>query len=217
MGFGTLIAFFVAAFSGVFTIVNPFSTASVFLAMTQGDSKKKKKAMARKACITAAVVLIVFGLAGTFILNFFSITLEAFKIAGGILVFGVGYGMVTAQKKAFDSEQEKKEAMSKEDISIIPLAIPMMSGPGAMTTAMVLMLQASGFLQMLAVVVAVIIVCLITYLLLLRASILERVLGETGKLIMNKILGLIVLVVGIQFVINGVHGVLVSFGYVSSM
>ena len=211
MGTEVAIAFFVAALAALFVIVNPFSTASVFLTITRGDSKEKKRLMAKKASITALVVLIVFALIGSSILNFFSITVEAFKIAGGIIIGGVGMNMIRAKREHLPTEKEKQDASDKEDISIIPLAIPMLSGPGSITTAIVLAGEASGMLNLFALLAAILVVCLLSYFILTQASVIDKFLGETGRRVIDRIMGLIVLVVGVQFIINGVTEVFLSW------
>ena len=211
MELGLSIAFFIACFSAIFTIVNPFSTASVFLGITSGDSREKKMKMARKACIIASILLIVFAFAGNYILSFFSITIEAFKLAGGILVAKVGLGMLKEKVKHFKSKKHEKENIERGDISVIPLAIPMMSGPGALTVAIVLMNQAKGAFNVIALVAAIIAVCVIAYFLMREAKYIQKVLGETGQDIADKLIGLIILVVGIQFMINGIQGILTNW------
>jgi len=210
--FGINVAFFIVAFSSLFTIINPFSAAPLFLSITRYDSKQKKVAMARKASFTAAIVLIVFALAGNYILNFFDITVDAFRIAGGIIIGSIGLSMINAKRDYLRTEKEKKEAVSKEDVSIIPMAIPMLSGPGAMTTSLVLMREANSVIDAATLIFAIIIVCLLSYFILSRADYIGRYLGETGKHVTERIMGLIVLVVGVQFVINGIEGLLQARG-----
>ena len=210
--FGINVAFFIVAFSSLFTIINPFSAAPLFLSITRYDSKQKKVAMARKASFTAAIVLIVFALAGNYILNFFDITVDAFRIAGGIIIGSIGLSMINAKRDYLHTEKEKKEAVSKEDVSIIPMAIPMLSGPGAMTTSLVLMREANSVIDAATLIFAIIIVCLLSYFILSRADYIGRYLGETGKHVTERIMGLIVLVVGVQFVINGIEGLLQARG-----
>lgn len=201
--------FFIAAFSSLFTIVNPFSAASVFITITTGDSKKKKRLMAKKAAITAALVLIIFAFIGNYILSFFGITIPAFRIAGGLIIGYIGFKMMYAKREHFHSKKEKKEAVEKEDVSIIPMAIPLLSGPGAMTTTIVLMGQASGVIDLMTLIFTIILVCIITYFVLANADKVEKKLGENGKRIVEKVMGMIVLVIGIQFIINGIEGLIV--------
>jgi multiple antibiotic resistance protein len=202
-----VIAFFIAAFISLFTITNPFSTASIFHVLSKGNSKKEKKRIAKKSTITAAATLIIFAFFGHYILEFFSITIDAFKIAGGLLIFGVGYSMVKGSREHFSNEKEAEHASSKEEISIIPLAIPMLSGPGAMVTSIVLMEEAMGSVgSVLSIILAIILVCILAYILLLKSNAIDKYLGETGVKVTDKILGLIVLVIGVQFVLNGLTG-----------
>jgi len=207
-----VVGFFIASFVSLFTIMNPFSTATVFHNISSGNTKAEKKFMAKRATVIAAVVLIVFTFLGAYILDFFSVTMEAFRIAGGILVFGVGYKMISTGKEHFSSDKEEKHAVDKEDVSIIPLAIPMLSGPGAMTTALVLMNDAGGeIFSVLSIILSILIVCVISYIALINANALDSFLGETGTRVTDKILGLIVLVIGIQFVINGVKALFTAW------
>lgn len=201
-----MIAFFIAAFSALITIVNPFSTVPIFLSITTNNNAKQKETMARRASITAIIVLVVFAIAGSHILNFFGITLDAFRIAGGILITGIGWGMIHTGKKHFRSEKEHKEAIKKEDVSIIPLAIPSLSGPGAITTAIFLMQDAPTFTHQLLVIIAIGIVGLISYILLSKAFYLNKILNETTRHVIDKIMGLLVLVIGVQFIANGIIG-----------
>lgn len=206
--FGINIAFFIAAFSSLFTIINPFSAATIFISITRFDSRKKKIAMARKASLTAAIVLVVFALAGNYILNFFGITVDAFRIAGGIIIGSIGLSMINAKRDHLRTEKEKNEAVTKEDVSIIPMAIPILSGPGAMTTSLVLMREVNSVFDVATLIFAIIIVCLLSYFILSRADYIGKYLGETGKHVTERIMGLIVLIVGVQFVINGIEGLL---------
>jgi multiple antibiotic resistance protein len=205
-------AFFIKAFVALLTIVNPFSTASVFLTITTGDSKKKKWMMARKATIIAAFTLIIFALIGQYILNFFSITIDAFRIAGGILIAGVGIRMIKGTRLRFASEKDKKEAAKRSDISIIPLGIPLLAGPGSMTTSIALMGDAGSIIKISSVIVSIILVCIVSYYVLKKSDYVDKVLGETGMKVVDRVLGLIVMVVGVQFIINGIQGAITSWG-----
>ena len=205
---GEVYIFAIAAFISLFTIINPFSTASVFHTITKDNKKSKNRALAKKACVTAIVIMIFFIFLGDYVLHFFSISIEAFKIASGLLVFGIGYKMINSGNRHIESDKEKKHAETKEDISIIPLAIPMMSGPGAIATGLVLMESALGLgvFAISSLVVSVILIMTIAYFLLINAHSLDKALGENGVRVIDKLLGLIVLVMGVQFIINGIGG-----------
>ncbi len=198
------------AFSSLFTIVNPFSAASIFLAITKGDSKERRMFMSWKASITCFFVLVVFAIGGNLILRFFGITIDAFLIAGGIFISAIGWNMVESKRERLHHPKERKEAMDKEDVSIIPLAIPLLSGPGAITTSIVLMGNASGMMDMLMVILAIFLVSLVSYVVLSNSDILEKKIGELGRRIIGRLMGLIVLVIGVQFVINGTLSIIKS-------
>jgi len=203
-----VLIFAAGAFISLFTIINPFSTASVFHSIT-GKNAIENRRTARKACITAVCIMIFFIFFGDYVLHFFGISIEAFKIASGILVFAVGYKMINSGNRHIETDKEVKHAKSKEDISIIPLAIPMMSGPGAIATGLVLMEGATKLGSILAVgslVISVIVIMIIAYFLLVNAHLMDKFLGENGVRVIDKLLGLIVLVMGVQFVINGIAG-----------
>jgi len=201
--------FAIGAFVSLFTIINPFSTASVFHTLTKKDSRDKNKAVAKKACVTAVGIMVFFIFFGDYVLHFFSISIEAFKIASGILVFAIGYKMINSGHRHVESDREKAHAETKEDISIVPLAIPMMSGPGAIATGLVLMesaLEIGNPIAVISLVASVVVIMIIAYFLLTNAHSLDRFLGENGVRVIDKLLGLIVLVMGVQFVINGILG-----------
>ena len=202
------IAFFIGAFISLFAIINPFSTVSVFHAITRKDSKKKNRKIAQIAIVISICVLIFFVFFGDYVLRLFNISIDSFIIASGILVFLVGYKMIKGDRSHIN-EEDKKHAMRKDDISIIPLAIPMISGPGAMATALVLMENSnSDIFNIVGIVFAIVSVCLITYFLLLKAHSVDRYIGRIGVKVIDKIMGLIVLVMGVQFIVNGLIGIL---------
>jgi multiple antibiotic resistance protein len=205
-------SFFVFAFSSLFTIVNPFSAATMFLTITKHDDKKKRLRMAFRASVTCAIALLLFAFAGHGILNFFGITVDAFRIAGGVLITKVGLEMIRNKERHLRTDEAKKEAMEKDDVSIVPLAIPMLSGPGAITTAIVLMQQASGGQQITLLASAIIITSTLAFFILSQSTRLAKALGQNGVNVLERIMGLLVLVIGIQFFINGAHGVLLSWG-----
>lgn len=214
MSIGASIAFFLAALASLFTIVNPFSTAPIFVSLTQGNTHKRKLAIIKRAALTSGIILIVFTLVGHFILSFFSITVDAFRIAGGIFIAGIGLTMLNGGKEHFRSEKARKEAHAKEDISIVPLAIPMLSGPGAITTVLVLSGEATNALDTASIICAILIVSIASYFIIAEGDTIVRRFGENKQHLLEKLMGLIVLVVGIQFVINGMSGVLLSWGII---
>jgi multiple antibiotic resistance protein len=205
-----LATFTMVTFSAVFFVVDPFAVIPLFLAITKGDSPEKRRRTALKASVVTVVTLLVFAATGEFIFRLFGITVGAFKIAGGLLLFLVSLDMLRAQpSRVRSSPEEEREGFASEDVAIVPLAIPMLAGPGAIATVTVLMSQAAHAPTHIAVVVAVIVVTGLLTLFILRGSTaLERLLKQTGLNIVNRVMGLILAAVSVQFVVNGVHDVL---------
>ena len=201
-------AFLWGAFIGLFAIIDPFSTAFVYVEISSGDSKKKIKLTAKRASIAFALILIFFILFGTALFHLFSITIEAFQIAGGLIIAIAGFQMLYPKPKL--PEEEEIESRKKEDISIIPLAIPMLSGPGAITAVLVWSGKAAHFSDEIGLILIPIIIGIISYFILANARHLKNILGQTGTNVVSRLLGLIVLVMGVQFIINGVSVVLPS-------
>lgn len=209
MGYTALLSFFVVCLSSLFTIISPLGTASVFLSITRGDSAKKRRKYSRKACIAAAIAMILFAIGGSYILKLFNVTVDAFRIAGGLLIVTYGFNMIYAKRKRLKSPEEHKEARTKEDVSLVPLAIPLLAGPGALTTSLVLMGSASSPAMIAVLFASIVLVCVLTYWILVEAVNVDKYLGATGRSVADKIMGLIVLVIGIQFFINGIEGILI--------
>jgi multiple antibiotic resistance protein len=194
------------SFGSLISIVDPFAALPIFLALTGGQDRATQARTARISTLTCFAVLATFGVAGTFIFSFFSITLPAFKIAGGILLFGVGLEMMRGkQSDTRGTHEEKVEAEAKQDIAIIPMGLPLLSGPGAIATVMVLVGKARGWPQRIGVYAAIIAVSALTFLVLRSAALVARVLGRTGINLIGRIMGLILAATAIQFVIDGVH------------
>jgi multiple antibiotic resistance protein len=190
------------AFSSLFSVINPISAAPIFVTMT-ADFPEKRRRAALRACLAAAVVMGVFAAAGGAIFAFFGITVPAFQIAGGVIFAAISVRTL---------QNGEKEAPIGEslDPSIVPLGIPVIAGPGAITTVMVLVGQAQDGARRLALGGAIAVNVVLTFLVLLAAPAIVTWIGPTGQRIVSKIMGLITAVIGIQFVINGVTTVFVS-------
>jgi multiple antibiotic resistance protein len=159
--------------------------------------------MARKAAVTCFIVLTSFALAGTLIFRMFGITLPAFEIAGGVVLLLIGIDMLEAKRSPTqESTGETEEAASKEDAGIVPLGIPMLAGPGAISSVMVLVGQATHR-EMLAILAAIAITAFVSYWVLAGAEAVRRVMGETGIRILVRIMGLLLMALAVQFFVNG--------------
>lgn len=193
------------ALPAVFFVVDPVGVVPLFIVMTAHDSRDKAKAMALKACITGALLLIFFAVFGAFTFKLFGVTLPAFRVAGGLLLMLTALDMVRARPSATrTSEAETKEGAEKDDIAIVPLAIPLLAGPGSIATVMVLMAQNDGsFATPAAVIAAIVITFIVAWLMLRAAHHVRRVLGQSGIAIMQRVFGLILAAIAVQFVFDG--------------
>ncbi len=201
--FASVIQFSLVAFSSVFFLVDPFAAIPPFLVMTAGSEPRHRRRMAMRAAITCFVVLSTFALAGGLIFKIFGITLPALKIAGGILLFTIGIDMLQAkQSPTRTAEGETEEACEKADIGIIPMGIPMLAGPGAISSVMVLMGQSPRWWEAAPVFIAIAVTALSAFLILAGADRIRGVLGETGIHILMRIMGLLLTAIAVQFEIN---------------
>ena len=196
--------FAILAFTSLLAIVNPLGAIPLYVALTAQYPKGQRRATLRRAITTALAVLLVFALAGTYILEFFGITRQAFQIAGGILFFAVGWDMLQARRsRVKTTEEEESESSHRDDVGIIPLGLPTLAGPGAITTVIALNGQAQTVLESVAVYAAIVLVLAICWITLAAAPMLTRRMGQTGMNVMTRLMGLLVMVIGAQFVING--------------
>lgn len=202
----SLVSYALVSFGSIFSIVDPFTAVPVFLALVGGQPRAAQARTALRASATCFVVLSVFGVAGTFIFHFFGITLPAFKVAGGIILFGVGFEMMRARRSdTRATNEEAAEAENKEDVGLIPLGLPLLSGPGAIATVMVLVGKAHDIPQKIVLLGAISLVSFIAFLTLRSASMVARVLGQTGINVIGRVMGLILSAVAMQFVLDGLH------------
>jgi multiple antibiotic resistance protein len=201
------VRFSLLALSSIFFLVDPFAALPTFLAVTAGQDQAKRVRTARKASLTAFVILSLFGLAGTYIFRLFGISLPAFEIAGGIILLLIGLDMLEAKRSPTqESSDETVAAATKDDVGIVPLGIPMLAGPGAITSVMVLVGQAhqsEGYWQMAAIFGAITVTAAICYLVLGSATRVATVLGETGIRILIRVMGLLLVALAVQYFVNG--------------
>lgn len=201
------VAYIISIFIGILAIVNPFGNISFFSSLTQGFSIEEKKRVINKAIVAATITLIVFGLLGSYIFSLFSITIPAFRIAGGLLLFRVAFSMLYGSTPGTKSTtEEKKETLEREMVGVIPMAIPMLAGPGAISTVM-LYVSEGDMLDLVIVIFSVFATMLITYTLLRNADKIFNRIGRVGSLAISRIMGLILAAVAVQFLINGIHDI----------
>jgi len=204
-----VLTFGLVAFSAIFFVVDPIAVLPIFLAMTANESPAQKRATALRAAITSGITLTVFAMAGSLIFRFFGITLGAFKIAGGVLLFLVALDMMQArQSRTKSTPEEEREGIEKADVAIIPLAIPLLSGPGSIATVMVLMSRHAAFVYTIPVFISILVTAIITWLMLRGAEWIERRLSKTFMNVVMRVMGLILAAISVEFVIAGIKDVL---------
>ena len=195
----------VLIFTSILFIVDPFAVIPTFLAMTARDAPAQRRVLARRGAWTCAITLIAFALGGSLIFKIFGITIGAFKIAGGVLIGLNALDMVQARRsQQRETPIETAEGIQKDDIGIMPLGVPMLAGPGAISTVMVLALGAKSTAAMVTVYLSIVLTALITFLVLSAASIVERRLGQTGMRILTRLMGLVLAAIAVQFIIDGI-------------
>lgn len=203
--------FGILAFTSLLAIVNPLGAVPMYLALTAGYDAQHRRATVRRAVVTALLVLLTFTALGTWILRVFGITTPAFQVAGGILFFGVGWDMLQARRsRTKGTAEEEAESAGRDDVGPIPLGLPGLAGPGSITTVIALNGQTDGVTESLLVYVAVILVITICFIVLSAAPAVTRRMGQTGMNVMTRLMGLLVMVIGAQFVINGASRVVLD-------
>ena len=205
------LAYALLVFTSLLAIVNPLSAVPLYLSVTTSFDRAHRASTLRAAILTSIAVLVVFAVVGTWILQFFGITTNAFRITGGLLFLGVGSDMLQAKRsRESTTEAEEEEAVNNADVGIIPLGIPTLAGPGAITTVITLNAQADGISQHSFVIVSIVLVMAVSWLVLALAPRILRRFGQTGLNVMTRIMGLLVMVIGTQFIIDGVRAVVLE-------
>jgi multiple antibiotic resistance protein len=200
------VRFAVLALSSIFFLVDPFAAIPSFLAITEGADAVRRKRMARKGALTCFIVLTGFALGGQLLFKMFGITLPAFEVAGGLILLLIGLDMLEAKRSPTqEASGDTEEAAAKEDAGIVPLGIPMLAGPGAISSVMVLVGQVPSLWhwEMAAILGSITFTCLVTYWVLAGASQVRRVMGDTGIRILVRVMGLLLVALAMQFFVNG--------------
>lgn len=201
ISFFELILFTVVA---LLPIVNPFSTAPLFLAITEGQDEQTRNEQGKRGVIYMVAILGTFLLAGTLIMSFFGISLPGVRIAGGILIGRVAFKMLYPPDKGELTADEEKESKKKEDISFFPLAMPSLSGPGSIAVTISLATLVTHWLEYIAIFIGILIIAAIVFITLRLSSHLTRMLGVNGVHAMTKIMGFLIFCIAIQFIVTGV-------------
>lgn len=201
-----IVRFSVLALSSIFFLVDPFAAIGSFLAITADADRVRRRRMARKGALTCFIVLTTFALAGQMIFRMFGITLPAFEVAGGLILLLIGLDMLEARRSPTqEAKGDAEEGAAKEDAGIVPLGIPMLAGPGAISSVMVLVGQVDSLWswQMGAILGSIAITACVSYWVLAGADRVRGVMGETGIRILVRIMGLLLVALAMQFFVNG--------------
>jgi multiple antibiotic resistance protein len=197
-------------------MINPLASAPTFLAITEGDSPARRREQLRWACFYMVAILVVFLVGGTFIMKFFGISIPGLRIAGGLLVAGIGFGMLMGPPRAAHTP-DAEAARAKRDVSFSPLAMPMLSGPGSIAVTIGFTSLATQWLDYVAIILGILVVAAISYWTLALSERVVRVIGANGMNALSKIMGFLILCIGIQFVVNGVLGVVTDPAFIRAI
>jgi multiple antibiotic resistance protein len=202
---GDFAQFALVTFTSILFLVDPIAVVPTFLAITQGETVDQRRATARRACVAATILLLVFAVAGNLIFRVFGITLPAFRIAGGAILWLVAMDMLRGERRTQESPAEIDEGRLKEDVAFTPLAMPMLAGPGAISTVMVLSAQARTPARAAVVYISIVLTLLISWIMLRIGDRVMSRFGQTGIRVTMRIMGLMLAAVAVQFVITGVR------------
>jgi multiple antibiotic resistance protein len=212
---GYVLEFIGGAIVSIVVISNPISTSAVFIALTQGMPQEEKVRIVKKSVTYSLGILLFFAFSGFLIFQIFGFSIGAFRIAGGVLLFSTAVGMLNPRPSKEAADEKSR------DISLIPLSIPFTAGPGTIVTVVVLMAQAQAFigdidtvtgvLAMVGVVIGIIVTVAVSYLMMTRSDRIDAVLKEGGRKVVTRLMGLLVMAIAIQFIINGIKDILPEF------
>jgi multiple antibiotic resistance protein len=196
--------FALVTFTSVLFIVDPLAAVPAYLVITRDEDPPARRRTARRACIAMALLLIVFAAGGSYIFAALGITLPAFRIAGGLILWFVALDMLRARRSTQETGEELEEGQAKEDVALTPLAIPILAGPGAISTAIVLAGQAGTVVHTIVVYGAILLTGLVSFVCLVLGEHLLAVLGRTGIRVLTRIMGLLLAAVATQFILTGI-------------
>jgi multiple antibiotic resistance protein len=206
---GEYLTHFLVSLSAVFFVVDPIGVVPIFLAITAGDSAEKMRRTALRACIVAGGLLMFFAVFGGLIFQVFGVSLAAFRVAGGILLLITALDMLRARaSETRTSPPEQQEGVAKEDVALVPLAMPLLAGPGAIASAMVLMSKGETIAMGVPVIAAIVLTFVASYYILRASHLVQRVLKQSGVAILERVMGLILAAIAVQFVADGAKDLL---------
>lgn len=201
------LSFGLLAFTSFLSLINPFGIMPVFMTMTNSMTTDQRRFTARKATVVAFFTLLAFAFSGQLIFNFFNITVNSFRVVGGIIFFMMGRDMLNARLVSVKLEKEEVKEYAT-DISITPLAIPILCGPGAITNSIVLMEDSKDYVEVIILITVILLILLLTLLVLYLSDPIMKLLGNTGNKILMRLMGLIVMVIAVEFFLSGLRPII---------
>ncbi len=204
-------AFLITAFTTLFVVIDPPGQTPIFMALTDGMNARTRRAIAIRACLTAAGILAMFAAFGEAVLGFVGISMPAFRVAGGVLLF------LTAMDMLFERRTKRREDRAEEeehpDPSVFPLGIPLIAGPGSIATVILLTGQHPGFEGLFVVIAVMLAVITVVLMLYLSSGLLSRLLGKTGLIVVTRLLGMLLAALSVQFILDGLR----AFGFAGGL
>lgn len=202
-----LIQFVLTAFVTLIVVINPVAVSPIFVSVTKGMTREEQRSVLNRAILSSILVVLFFLIAGRAFLSYLGVSIFAFTISGGILLFIIAYPMLFGQRKGMQTPKGEKAAAPDEDVAIFPLTIPMLAGPGTISTALMLGAQASGdWMRLISLIVTILVIYLISWPVLMLSGKAITLLGESRVGMINRILGLILAALAVQFILTGITG-----------
>ncbi len=205
----TILPYALLCFTSFFTLTNPLGTMPVFLTMTKGLDESERSNIVKRATLISFFILVTFTFCGQFLFKFFGISTNGFRIAAGIIILKIGYDMLQARYTNTKLKNEEIKTYAN-DISITPLSIPMLCGPGAIANGIILMDDADGWVLKITLVSVIAIVYILTYIILRLSTRLVRLIGETGNNVMMRLMGLILMVIAVECFVGGIKPIMID-------
>jgi len=206
------ISFFIYAFASIFIIVNPIGGSIAFISLTAGMSATGRREIAKRSVMIACVLAIIFALSGELILGFLGVSVDSLRVAGGILLFIVALDMLHARiPRESVSTEEIKDATKREDVSVFPIAMPLLTGPGAITTVIVHMRAGATLELKIMVILAILLTFALSYLIFRSADKINKILGFTGSLVITRVMGLLLGAIAVDFIATGIWNIYTSY------
>ncbi len=205
------ITFFIYAFASIFVIVNPVAGLITFISLTSGMTADERNATVKRSVRVACILAIIFAISGELILRFFGVTLDCLRVAGGILLLTVALDMMHARvSRESVTAEEIRDATRREDVSIFPIAIPLLTGPGTIATVILIIREGETIELKVMVLVAILLTFVVSYILFIFANKINKMIGVTGALVVTRVMGLFLGAIAVNFVSVGVWNIYMS-------